>query len=281
MDEIVAALCVPGARLLYRQADPDHNRLDTTLAGEAAAVRSSALAGAAKAAELIDMEAHHGSHPRMGALDVLPFVPVRVATMDDCVALARETAREIGDDLGIPTYVYGEAALTPERRSLADVRRGEYEALKKAVENGERLPDFGPNRIGRAGATAVGARKPLVAFNVYLTGDEAAAREIARTLRESSGGLPSVRAIGFAIPERGCVTVSMNLTDYEIVDTLRAFDAVGDAAAARGMNVLDSEIVGLVPRAALPPDPSATLLLRGFDPTTQIFEDAVEAKGGT
>ena len=127
----------------------------------------------------------------------------------------------------------------------------------------------------------MGARKPLVAFNVYLKGDEASAREIARTLRESDGGLPSVRAIGFAIPERKCVTVSMNLTDYAIVDTLRAFDAVGEAAAARGMNVLDSEIVGLVPRAALPRDPSATLLLRGFDPTTQIFEDAVETKGAT
>jgi glutamate formiminotransferase len=279
IDEIVAALCVPGARLLYRQADPDHNRLDTTLAGEPEAMRSSALAGAAKAAELIDMRGHKGSHPRMGALDVLPFVPVRDVTMDDCVALARATAREIGEGLEIPVYCYGEAALVADRRSLADVRRGEYEALKEAVDNGERLPDFGPHRIGRAGATAVGARKPLVAFNVYLTGGEDAAREIAKTLRESSGGLPSVRAIGFAIRERGCVTVSMNLTDYEIVDAEGAFDAVAEAAGLRGIQVLDSEIVGLVPRDALPADPSRRLLLRGFDPATQIFEDAVEAKG--
>lgn len=275
MDSIVRALEVDGVRLLYRQGDSDHNRLDTTLAGSADAVRRSALAGAAEAARRIDMRQQHGSHPRMGALDVLPFVPVHGVSMAECAELAREVARSLGEDLGIPTYCYGEAALVPERVSLAEVRKGEYEGLRDDVAAGRRLPDFGPHAIGAAGATAVGARKPLVAFNVYLEGTDEAAREMARELRESSGGLPTVRAIGFAIPERGCVTVSMNLTDFEVVAPLAALDAVRKASDARGMRVLDTEIVGLVPAAALPTDPTDTLLLRGFDAATQVFEAAV------
>jgi len=275
MDAIVDALVVDGVRLLYRQADPDHNRLDTTLAGAADAVRRSALAGAAEAARSIDMTLHRGSHPRMGALDVLPFVPVHGVGMADCVALARDVAREIGDGLGIPTYCYGEAALSPERSSLAEVRKGEFEGLRDDVAAGRRLPDFGPQSIGSAGATAVGARKPLVAFNVYLEGTEEAAKAVARTLREASGGLPTVRAIGFSIPDRGCVTVSMNLTDFEVVAPAAALEAVREAGASHGMRVLDTEIVGLVPAAALPDEPGDTLLLRGFDPATQVFETAV------
>lgn len=273
---IVAALCVPGARLLFAEPDPDHNRLDCTLVGSQEAMRGSALAGAATAAELIDMDEHRGSHPRMGALDVLPFVPAGGTGMDRCVAQAREVAREIGEVLGLPVYCYGEAALVPERRSLADVRRGEYEGLKADVAAGRRLPDFGPHEIGKAGAVAVGARRPLIAFNVYLEGTEDAAKEVARAVRASSGGLPSVQAIGFAIPERGCVTVSMNLTDHEQVGLEQAFGAVCDEAARRGMQVLDTEIVGLVPRAALPDDPASALLLRGFEPVTQVLEEAIE-----
>ena len=277
MDAIVDALRVPGARLLYRQGDVDHNRLDTTLAaGSVDPLIASALAGVRVAAEHIDMDRHKGGHPRMGAADVIPFVPIRGIGMDECVEAARETARRIGEELGVPVYLYGEAALVPERRSLAEVRRGQFEGLRRAVERGERLPDLGPHRIGRAGATAVGARKPLVAFNVYLTGEEPQAKEIASELRESGGGLPTLRAIGFAIPDRGCVTVSMNLTDHEVVATQSAFDAVREAAAARGLEVLDSEIVGLVPAASLPEDPETSILLRGFDPATQIFENAME-----
>src|SRR5512132_1279666 len=279
IEAICRALEVPGAHLVYRQADPDHNRLDTTVLGTPDAVRRSALAGATKAIELIDMERHRGSHPRMGAADVIPFVPLRGITMDETVELARELARELADTLHLPVYLYDRAALVPERHSLAEIRKGEYEALKEAVARGERLPDFGPHAIGRAGATAVGARKPLVAFNVYLTGNEDAAKEIARSIRESSGGLPAVRAIGFAVPERGAVTVSMNLVDVDVTSPRAAFDTVRKLAAERGMEVRSSEIVGLVPRAALGEDDIGYLRLEGFDADGQILERLVSTDG--
>lgn len=282
--EVIDAICdalasVPGARLVYRQADAEHNRLDTTVVGSPEAVRASAFAGAAKAVELIDMEQHHGGHPRMGAADVIPFVPLRGISMDDCVELARSFARELAETLDLPVYLYDRAALTSERASLAEVRRGEFEGLREAVARGERLPDFGPHHIGRAGATAVGARKALVAFNLYLTGSEADAKEIAKTVRESSGGLSAVRAIGFAVPERGCVTVSMNLVDFEVTGLRAAFDAVRTEGARRGMEVLDGEIVGLVPQAALGPDDVAYLRLEGFDAEHQILERLVSGGG--
>jgi glutamate formiminotransferase len=277
---IVEALDVPGAHVVYRQADPDHHRLDTTVLGDPDAVRRSALAGAAKAVELIDMERHRGGHPRMGAVDVIPFVPIRGVTMPQVVELARDVARELADTLGLPVYLYGEAAVSPERASLAEVRRGEYEGLREAVARGERLPDAGPNEIGRAGAVAVGARKPLIAFNVYLSGtDEAAAKDIAREVRESSGGLPAVRAIGFLVPERNAVTVSMNLVDFEITGIRAAFDAVSREAEGRGLNVAVSEIVGLVPEAALRDDDVAYLRLEGFDAEAQILERLVNGGG--
>lgn len=285
IDAIVEALQVPGALLVYRQWDPDHNRLDTTLVGPPDAVRRSALAGARAAAELIDMDEHRGSHPRMGAADVIPFMPVQGITMEECVALARGFAEELAGTLNLPVYLYDRAALTPERASLADVRRGEYEGLKAAVAAGERLPDFGPHRIGKAGAVAVGARKPLIAFNVYLAGgDEAAAKEIARAVRESSGGLPAVRAIGFEVPERDAVTVSMNLVDHEVTTPRRAFEAVRAEAEQRGMTMIDSEIVGLVPQGALGPGDVADLRMEGFDASEQILENLVsrlEAAEGT
>ena len=216
IEAIVEALRVPGARVVYAEADPDHHRLDTTVLGAPVAVRASAMAGAAEAVRRIDMFEHRGGHPRMGAADVIPFMPVRGISMDECVALARDFGRELAETLGIPVYLYDRAALSPERASLAEVRKGEFEGLRDAVARGERLPDFGPHEIGRAGATAVGARKPLVAFNVYLDGtDDSAAKEIARGVRESSGGLPALRAIAFRVPERGgIVTVSMNLVDH-------------------------------------------------------------------
>jgi glutamate formiminotransferase / 5-formyltetrahydrofolate cyclo-ligase len=279
IDEIVGALAVPGARVVYAEADPDHHRLDTTVLGDADAVRRSAMAGAARAIELIDMTAHAGGHPRMGAADVIPFMPVRGVSMDDCVRLARAFGEEMADRLGVPVYLYDRAALWPDRTSLADVRRGEFEGLREAVARGERLPDFGPHEIGRAGATAVGARKPLVAFNVYLDGrDEGAAVEIARAVRESSGGLPAVRAIGFAVPERGgVVTVSMNLVDHEVTGPRAAFDEVTRLAGERGLSVTDSEIVGLVPASALDAGDIDHLRLTGFDPDRQVLERLLEA----
>jgi glutamate formiminotransferase len=279
IDAICDALAGGGARLVYRQADPEHHRLDTTIVGSPDAVRASALAGAAKAVELIDMTTHTGGHPRMGAADVIPFVPLSQISMDEVVELARAFAAELADALGIPVYLYDRAATSPERASLAEVRKGEFEGLREAVARGERLPDFGPHEIGRAGATAVGARKPLVAFNVYLTGAEDDAKEIARSVRESSGGLPAVRAIGFAVPERGAVTVSMNLVDIDVTSPRVAFDAVEKFATERGMEVRSSEIVGLVPRAALGEDDIGYLRLEGFDADEQILERLVSTEG--
>ncbi len=276
MDAICDALQVPGARLVYRQGDADHNRLDTTVLGSRDGVRRAAISATRVATGLIDMDRHRGGHPRMGAADVIPFMPVREVSIEDCVALADEVAEELARDLDLPVYLYDRAARTPDRRSLADVRRGEYEGLRDAVARGERLPDAGPHAIGPAGATAVGARKPLVAFNVYLTGSEAVAKEIARAIRESTGGLPALRAIGFAVPERDQVTVSMNLVDYEVTGVRAAYDAVVAQATARGSEVTDSEIVGLVPAAAMPDDDAAHVRLRGFDPSTQVLERLIE-----
>jgi glutamate formiminotransferase len=276
IDAIVDALAVDGARVVFAEADPDHNRLDTTVLGGADAVGRSALAGAAAAVERIDMFEHHGGHPRMGAVDVVPFMPVRDVTMETCVELARSVGAELAETLGLPVYLYGEAATTPERRSLADVRQGEFEGLREAVARGDRLPDLGPPEIGRAGATAVGARKPLIAFNVYLAGgDEAAAKDIARAIRESSGGLPAVRAIGFRAAERGSVTVSMNLVDFEVTGIRDAFDAIAEEAGARGLEIVDSEIVGLAPASAVPPGTLEHARVVGFHPDEQILERSI------
>jgi glutamate formiminotransferase len=280
MDAICLALEAPRARLVYRQADPDHNRLDTTVLGSGEAVRAAALAAARVAVSLIDLERHRGAHPRMGAVDVIPFMPVRGVSIEECVDLARSFARELAETLDLPVYLYDRAALDPAGASLAEVRRGQYEGLREAVARGERLPDFGPHVIGSAGATAVGARKPLVAFNVYLTGDDVeAAKAIARAVRESSGGLPAVRAIGFAVPERGGITVSMNLVDHDVTGIAAAFDAVAAEASARGLDVIDSEIVGLVPASALPEGVAARVRLKGFDERTQLLERLAEENG--
>ena len=282
--EVIDAICdalssVPGARLVYRQADPEHHRLDTTIVGTPEAVRRAALAGAATAIDLIDMAEHAGGHPRMGAADVIPFVPLAGISMEEVVELSRDFARELASKLDIPVYLYDRAALTPERASLAEVRRGEFEGLREAVARGERLPDFGPQELGRAGATAVGARKPLIAFNVYLRGSVQDAKEIANAIRESSGGLPAVRAIGFEVTERGGVTVSMNLVDFEVTGIRTAFDAVASMGAERGMAVVSTEIVGLVPRAALGPGDAEHVGLEGFDANGQILERLLN--GGT
>jgi glutamate formiminotransferase len=279
---IVEALNVPGAKVVFAEADPDHNRLDTTVLGSPDACRASALEGARTAVHLIDMDAHEGGHPRMGAADVIPFMPVRGADMDACVALARAFGRELAESVGVPVYLYGEAARSPDRRSLADVRRGEFEGLRDAVARGERLPDLGPHAIGRAGATAVGARKPLVAFNLYLDGtDVDAAKAIAKAIRESSpGGLPAVRAIGFAVPERGgVVTVSMNLLDHEVTGLVAAFDRVATLAAEHSMTVTDGEVVGLAPASAVGPGVADHVRLEGFDPDRQVLERLVALAG--
>jgi glutamate formiminotransferase / formiminotetrahydrofolate cyclodeaminase len=277
MDAIVTAMTrVPGVTLLNRQSDPDHNRLDTTLIGSPQSARAAAVAGAARAVELIDMEQQRGSHPRMGAVDVIPFIPIRGVTMDDCVALARDVASELADRLSLPVYLYERAARTPDRSSLADVRRGEYEGLKADVAEGRRLPDYGPHLLGKAGATAVGARPPLVAFNVYLSGqDEGAAKEVAKRVRERSGGLVHVRAIGLSVAERACVQVSMNLVDPVATPPYRALELVRLESARFGMHVLDTEVVGLIPQAVLAECAAHYLQFRGFDPDEQVIETLV------
>ena len=276
MDAICDALQVPGAHLVYRQADADHNRLDTTVLGNRDGVHRAAVSAARVAAGLIDMEHHRGGHPRMGATDVIPFMPVRDVEMGECIELARQVGAELAAAIDLPVYLYDQAAVVPERRSLAVVRKGEYEELRDAVAKGERLPDLGPHAIGSAGATAVGARVPLVAFNAYLTADEDVAKDIARTVRESNGGLPALRAIGFAVPERRCSTVSMNLVDFTTTGVRAAYDAVAAQAETRGAEMLDTEIVGLVPEAALSPEDAEYVRLRGFDRRTQVLERLIE-----
>lgn len=275
VDALVAACRGPGVTLLDWHADPDHNRLVVTFVGNRASVKAAALRAARAAAELIDMEQHRGSHPRMGALDVLPFVPVQGVTMADCVALAEEVGRALGE-MGIPVYLYEEAARTPERKSLADVRRGEYEGLKADVAAGRRLPDFGPAALGRAGATAVGARKPLVAFNVNLgTTDVKVAKAVANRVREAKGGLRNVRAIGLELSGRPAVQVSMNLVDTAATPIYRALELVKVEAARYGAPVVGTEIVGLVPQAALIDSAAYYLQLEGFKAREQVLENRI------
>jgi glutamate formiminotransferase len=253
VDEIVNAMRLRGVKILDREMDANHHRSVITLAGEPRAVEDAVFRGIQTAARLIDLDAHRGAHPRIGATDVVPFVPIRGVTMDDCVAMARRVGERVARELDIPVYLYERAATRPERRDLAFIRRGEYEALKQEIAtNPQREPDFGPKKIGKAGATAIGARPFLIAFNVNLVTDDAQiAKEIAKVVREKGGGLPSVKALGFELKDRGIVQVSMNLTDFNVTGILKAFETVKAEAEKHGVPVLESEIVGLVPLEAL------------------------------
>ena len=240
--------------ILDYSSDPDHNRTDITFVGEPNAVKDAALALALKCVELIDMNKHKGEHPRMGAIDVVPFVPISGVTMEECVKLAHDFAKEFAEKSDVPCFMYEEAATRPERKNLADVRRGEFEGLKEEIgKNPERAPDYGPNRIHpTAGATAVGARFFLIAFNVNLgTSDITIAKNIAKAVRHSSGGYRYVKAMGFEIKERGIVQVSMNLVNYQKTPIFRVFETIKNEAARYGVPVIGSEIIGLVPMEAL------------------------------
>ena len=278
VDQIAEAIAVVGGvRVLDVQMDADHNRSVITFVGAPAAVEEAAFRGVAKAAELIDMTKHRGEHPRIGAADVVPFVPISGATMEECVAMARRVGERIGEELGIPVYLYEEAATREDRRNLAHIRRGEYEGLKVEIETDpDRAPDFGPRRLGRAGATVVGARWPLIAYNVNLgTSDLRIAKAIARAVRHSSGGLRYVKALGMEIRERGIVQVSMNMTRYRKTPLFRAFEMIKREAARYGVNVIGSEIVGLTPREALLDAAAFYLQLEGFSPD-QVLENRLE-----
>ena len=273
--EIAAAIAaVPGVKLLDRELDANHNRCVITFIGDRRAVAEAAMAGARKAVERIDMNAHHGEHPRIGALDVLPFVPVSGVTMDECVELARSVGERIADELGVPVYLYEAAATRPDRKDLPNLRRGEYEGLKEAIgTDPDRKPDFGPARMHpTAGATVVGARPILIAWNIDLaTKDVAVAKRIAKAIRESSGGLPGVRAKGFELADRGLVLVSMNMVDYHRTSLVRVFDEVRALAAKEGVEIAESEIVGLTPLEPLVEAAAFHLKLANFQ-RNQILE---------
>ena len=257
---------VQGCRVLDAATDADHNRVVVTFIGEPPAVEEAAFRACKKATELIDMEKHRGEHPRIGATDVIPFVPLSGVGMDECVEMSRRVGRRIAEELGIPVYLYAESATTPARRRLPDVRRGEYEGLKTAIGEPDRRPDFGPARMHpTAGATAVGARPPLVAFNANLnTRDVDKARAIARAVRESSGGLVNVQAKGVAIEATGQAQVTMNLTNHRRTPLHRALELVQREAERHGATVTDTELIGLVPLEALLRSARWYLKLKGF-----------------
>jgi glutamate formiminotransferase len=270
---------VPGTMVLHRTSDVDHNRSVITFAGEAASVAESAFRAAAAAQGSIDLRDHFGVHPRVGALDVLPFVPLEGSTLDDCIVLAHQTGERIWRELGIPVYFYEAAAQRPERRKLENVRRGQFEELcDLALVDESRKPDVGgPGLHPSAGAVIVGARTFLIAFNINLrTEDVGVAREIARSIRASSGGLPAVKALGLALPSRGLVQVSMNLTDFQQTGLETVFETVARLAAERGVDVEESELIGLTPRAAMERAAAGFLKLGSFD-TQRVVENRLEA----
>lgn len=259
-----SAAAVPGVAILDLHADPAHNRAVLTLAGPPNAVAEAAFQAAAQAAALIDLTQHQGEHPRMGATDVIPLVPLADISLEECAELARQLGRRLADELDLPVYLYAAAATRPERRVLATIRNRQYETIRERIAFDPLLePDFGPRRLGPAGATAVGARPFLVAFNVNLAcGDLRVARAVARAVRESSGGLPAVQALGMATSDPGVVQVSMNLLDVERTPLHVAFERVRAEAAARGVSVHSSELVGLAPTAVLAEAARHYLLLR-------------------
>jgi len=275
VDAIARAIAaVPGATVLDQEMDANHNRSVITFIGSRAAVAEAAFAAARTAVEQIDMSRHHGEHPRVGALDVLPFVPISGVTMDDCVGLARRVGKRIADELQVPVYLYEAAATRPDRKALPEVRRGEYEGLKAEIEtNPDRKPDFGPSRMHpTAGACIVGARPILIAWNVNLaTKDVAVAKRIAKAIRESDGGLPAVRAKGFELTDKGMVQVSMNMVDYSKTNLVRAFEAIRSLAHDAGVDIAESEVIGLVPLDAILQGSEAYFKLAGFK-RSQILE---------
>jgi glutamate formiminotransferase/formiminotetrahydrofolate cyclodeaminase len=273
VDEIQAAIsAVKGVHVLDRHVDADHNRSVITFAGGPESVLEAAYAAIACAAELIDLDRHEGEHPRIGATDVVPFVPIQGVTMDECVELAKRLGARVGDTLEIPVYLYEFAASRPDRVNLADIRKGEYEGLKAEIaDNPDRVPDFGPAKVGPAGAVVIGARVPLIAYNVYLTTDDVGiADAIARSIRHSSGGLRFVKALGMLVDGRA--QVSMNLTDYTRTPVARVVELIRSEARRHGTAVHHSELVGLIPQAGLVEAARWYLQLDQFEPE-QILEN--------
>ena len=277
--EVVGAIAdairaVPGARLLDYSSDASHNRSVFTMAGDGPSLKAAVLAMYERAVAAIDLREHSGEHPRLGAVDVVPFVPIEGATMDDCVALAKEVGREIAARFGVPVYLYEDASKNPARKNLEDIRRGEFEGLAAKMAGDGWAPDFGPAAPHpSAGASVIGARMPLIAYNINLATDRLdVAKKIAAGIRHSSGGFRFVKAAGFELKDRGVVQVSMNLTNYEKTPIYRVFETVKREAERYGVQVLESEIVGLVPAAALNAVAEYYLQVAGFN-SNQILEN--------
>ena len=280
VDAIVEAMKIPGVYLLDREMDSDHNRCVITLVGERDAIQEAAIRGVGKAAELIDLTTHTGAHPRMGAADVVPFIPIDGVTLEDCVAMAKHVGAEIWKRFEIPVYLYEAAAATPERQNLENIRRGQFEGIRDEIAtNPARKPDFGELRVHpTAGATVVGARTALIAYNVFLnTADVEVAKKIAKAVRASSGGFRFVKGAGFLV--RGMAQVSMNLTDFEQTPIHRVFEFVKREAARYGVAPVSSEIVGLIPKRALEQAAEWFLQVENFD-SSLILENRLAAVMG-
>jgi glutamate formiminotransferase len=279
VEELAAAIRgVPGVRLLDFSSDPSHNRSVYTLVGSEDAVESAVLALVGAAIPRIDLRTHAGAHPRVGAVDVVPFVPIEGVSMERCVSLARRVGARIADTFGVPVYLYQEAASTAARRNLEDIRRGEFEGLPAKMLDPLWAPDYGAARPHpSAGATVVGARMPLIAYNINLATDRLdVAKKIAAAVRFSSGGFRYVKAMGLRLEHRGIVQVSMNLTNYHATPIHRVFDAVRREAERYGVSILESEIIGLVPAAALTSTAAHYLQLEGFQ-ADQVLEERLRA----
>ena len=274
VDAIEAALRVPGVLILDRSSDPDHNRSVITVVGPPDAVLEGLFQATKVASQLINLFEHQGEHPRLGATDVIPIVPIQNITLEECVELARRLGQRIGEELELPVYLYEAAATRPERRNLAKVRKGQFEALVKEIGTPEREPDFGPARVGPAGAVIVGARPFLIAYNVYLkTDDVSIAKQIAKTIRESSGGLPAVKALGLLV--EGQAQVSMNLTDFQRTPVHVVVEAIKEEARKLGTEMDRSELIGLIPQDALFQAAAYYLKLPDFD-RRQVVEVAIQ-----
>ncbi len=271
---------VEGAALLDLDPDPDHNRTVITFIGSPEAVEEAILRLVATAVELIDLSGHRGEHPRMGAVDVIPLVPIRETTMEECIGLSQQIGLKISEQFKIPVYLYERSATRPERQDLANIRRGEFEGFFAKIKEPDWAPDFGERRVHpTAGAVAVGARPPLIAYNVNLgTSDLGIAKQIAKAVRHRSGGLRYVKALGFTLGERGIVQVSMNMTDYERTPLYRALELIKREAQRFGVPVVGSEIVGLVPQHALNLVADFYLQLEGFA-EEQILENRIAKLG--
>ncbi len=269
-----------GVLLLGREMDADHNRAVMTLAGEPQAVKDTVFRMIEKASELIDLTQHQGEHPRMGAADVVPFIPIQHVSMEECIRLAQELGQRVGEELQIPVFLYEDAAVRPERKNLATLRKGQFEGLRKEIGlKPDRRPDYGPNHIHpTAGATAIGARSFLIAYNVNLDSQNLAlAKSISKKIRESGGGFPCVKAMGFELKEKNCVQVSMNMTNYTVTSLAEVFSAIRKESAEAGVAVLESELIGFIPRDALTESAAEFLKIADFSPS-QILENSLAQK---